>query len=85
MLCFAATHDIELTHLLKNHFENYHFEEKIQDGDVLFNYELQQGRATSRNAIMLLQVMGYDADIIEAASGRALSFLETGLWMEGEA
>lgn len=85
VLCFAATHDIELTHLLKNHFDNYHFEEKIQDGDVLFNYELQQGRATSRNAIMLLQVMGYDADIIEAASGRALSFLETGLWMEGEA
>lgn len=85
VICFAATHDIELTHLLKDHFDNYHFEEKIQDGDVLFNYELQQGRATSRNAIMLLQVMGYDADIIDAASKRALNFLETGLWMEGEA
>lgn len=84
-LCFAATHDIELTSLLKDHFDNYHFEEKIQDGDVLFNYELQKGKATSRNAIMLLKVMGYDETIIEAASKRATHFLETGMWMKGEA
>lgn len=85
VICFAATHDIELTELLKNHYENYHFEEKIQDGDVLFNYELQKGKATSRNAIQLLKVMGYDAQIIEAASQRAAHFLETGVWMKGGA
>ena len=27
ILCFAATHDIELTFLLENEFENYHFQE----------------------------------------------------------
>lgn len=81
VLCFAATHDIELTDLLSKSFDNYHFEEKVQDGDVLFNYELQTGKATTRNAIQLLKIMGYDNDIIESANQRAASFLETGIWM----
>ncbi len=27
-ICIAATHDIELTSLLENSYENYHFEER---------------------------------------------------------
>ena len=84
VLCFAATHDIELTELLKNSFDNYHFEEKIQDGDILFNYELQKGKATTRNAIQLLRIMGYETQIIESATDRAMRFLETGMWNNGE-
>lgn len=78
VLCYAATHDIELTHLLEEWYGNYHFEEQIVDDDVLFNYELNKGRATSRNAISLLKVMGYDEEIIKAARARADRFTETG-------
>ena len=78
VLCFAATHDIELTHLLEQWYSNYHFEEEIKDDDVLFNYQLKEGRATSRNAILLLKVMGYDEDIIAAARARADRFTDTG-------
>ena len=78
VLCFAATHDIELTHLLEQWYSNYHFEEEIKDDDVLFNYQLNKGRATSRNAISLLKVMGYDEAIISAARARADKFTETG-------
>ena len=78
VLCFAATHDIELTHLLEQWYGNYHFEEEIKDDDVLFNYQLKEGRATSRNAISLLKVMGYDEAIINAARARADKFTETG-------
>jgi DNA mismatch repair ATPase MutS len=78
VLCYAATHDIELTHLLEEWYGNYHFEEQIVDDDVLFNYELNSGRATSRNAISLLKVMGYDEEIIKAARARADRFTETG-------
>ena len=78
VLCFAATHDIELTHLLEEWYGNYHFEEQIKDDDVLFNYKLNTGRATSRNAISLLKVMGYDDEIILAARARADRFTETG-------
>lgn len=78
--CFAATHDIELTALLEGYFENYHFEEEIKDGDVLFNYRLQPGKATTRNAIKLLEIMGYEPDIIEKARTQADVFLKLGIW-----
>lgn len=81
ILCFAATHDIELTELLKADFANYHFEEDVRDGDVYFNYKLQDGRATTRNAIRLLEFMGYDGGIIEKAHAQAERFMEKGLWM----
>lgn len=80
VMCFAATHDIELTHLLENQYANYHFTEEIEDGDVLFSYQLLKGRATTRNAIKLLEVMGYEKNIIEQASQMANTFLETGIW-----
>ncbi len=78
VVAFAATHDIELTHLLEEWYANYHFEEEVVDDDVLFNYKLNSGRATSRNAIQLLKVMGYDDKIINAAKMRADRFTKTG-------
>ena len=78
--CFAATHDIELTQLLEERYENYHFEEEIKDKDVVFNYRLYPGKATSRNAIKLLEVMGYDEEIIENAMNLANRFLTDGIW-----
>ena len=80
VLCFAATHDGELTFLLEDRFDNYHFEEEILDNDVLFNYKLNSGRATGRNAIKLLSVMGFEETIVDNASKRAEAFLEKGLW-----
>ena len=80
VLCFAATHDIELTELLSGLYDNYHFEEEIRDGDILFNYTLREGRANSRNAIRLLEIMGYDCSIIQKAQRQAEDFLVKGIW-----
>ena len=79
--CFAATHDIELTELLSGLYRNYHFEEEIRDGDILFNYTLREGRANSRNAIRLLEIMGYDQTIIQKAQRQAEDFLQKGIWI----
>lgn len=79
--CFAATHDIELTYLLDEYYDNYHFSEEVADGEVLFNYELQPGRATSRNAIKLLEVMGYQKAIIDRAQSRAEHFMQSNDWV----
>ena len=82
ILCFAATHDIELTELLQGDFDNYHFEEDVRDGDVFFNYRLKEGKATSRNAIKLLELMGYDRDVIKKATDQAERFTQSGIWQE---
>ena len=79
-ICFAATHDGELTYLLENDYDNYHFEEEIKDNDVLFNYRLNTGRAVTRNAIKLLSVMGFPEDIVKHAECSAEDFLEKGVW-----
>jgi DNA mismatch repair ATPase MutS len=78
--CFAATHDVELTDLLSQAYENYHFEEQIEKGDVIFNYRLQKGKASSRNAIRLLEAIGYDEKIVRSAEKRAETFIGTGVW-----
>ncbi|MBE5862231.1 MAG: hypothetical protein E7295_05205 [Lachnospiraceae bacterium] len=80
VLCFAATHDIELTQLLDKMYDNYHFEEEIVNGDILFQYRLLPGKATTRNAIKLLEIIGYDQEVIQNAQGMAEDFLRTGRW-----
>ena len=79
-ICFAATHDIELARLLKDTYDNYHFEEVIEGEDVKFSYLLCEGKATSRNAIKLLKVLGYDDALVKNAEKMATNFLETGKW-----
>jgi len=80
VMCFAATHDIELTHILEDNYSNYHFEEEIRDNDILFSYELKKGRAPSRNAIKLLSIIGYEEKIINKAEESAASFMINNRW-----
>lgn len=80
VICFAATHDIELTTLLEKEYENFHFEEEVRDGDIYFAYQLLPGKASTRNAIQLLSIMGYEEAIIERAGRRAQAFAESGQW-----
>ena len=80
VLCFAATHDIELTQLLNDKFDLCHFEGIVSDNDVHFDYLVKEGPATNRNAISLLGLLGYDENIVDNAQGLADKFLKTGHW-----
>lgn len=80
IMCMAATHDIELTSLLEDYYDNYHFEEEIIDNDVRFNYKLLEGKSKTRNAIKLLGLIGYDDSIIDNAKLMADSFINTNKW-----
>jgi DNA mismatch repair ATPase MutS len=79
-MCFAATHDVELTYLLEEQFENYHFEEQLSEGDISFDYRLRKGRADSRNAIRLLSMIGFEKELVSKAQGRVEAFLGKGIW-----
>lgn len=80
VLCFAATHDIELTALLADEFDLAHFEGHVTDNDVHFDYLIKEGPATNRNAISLLGLLGYDENIVDNAQALADKFLTTGHW-----
>ena len=80
VLSFAATHDIELSYILDSLYDNYHFEEEVKEKEVVFSYILKKGRATSRNAIRLLDMLEYDLGIVEGAAKAARDFEEKGVW-----
>lgn len=79
-ICFAATHDLELAHILQKYYENYHFEEQVENNDIIFDYSLRKGKAMTRNAIKLLGIMGYDKKIIESSEKLANDFQKNGVW-----
>ncbi len=79
-LVFAATHDIELTLILEKYYSNYHFQERIEANEVLFDYKLYEGKAVSKNAIKLLDMLQFPKDITAAAEASAEEFLVTGEW-----
>ncbi len=79
-LCVAATHDIELTRMLNDGYDNYHFEETVTDEGITFDYKIKPGPTRTRNAIKLLEFMGFDAQLIENAQRLAQGYDATGQW-----
>lgn len=76
-LSFVATHDIELTEMLKKQCDNVHFEETVtEDRGITFDYVLKQGPSVTRNAIALLKVMDYPEKIVDQAQKEARYFDE---------
>ena len=66
-LAMVASHDIELTQLLKDQYDNFHFSEQITDGGITFSYQIQPGPADSKTAIRLLEFMGFPVEITREA------------------
>ncbi len=79
-MIIAATHDGELTEMLKGLYRNMHFGETVTGGDVSFDYILRDGASEGRNAIRLLAEAGYGAEITDGARRCAREFEETGEW-----
>ena len=58
-----------------------HFEETVtEDGEVLFDYIIKEGAATTRNAIKLLGSMGFDRKLVTRANERAQRYSVEGKW-----
>lgn len=67
----VATHDLELVDRLRGLYAPYHFADAVSDDGLSFDYRLQHGPATTRNAIALLAQRGAPADLIAYALERA--------------
>lgn len=57
----VSTHDLELGELEKesnNKIKNYHFKEYYKDNEIYFDYKLNLGISTTRNAMYLINMIG---------------------------
>ena len=79
-LCIVATHDIEMTDILIDIYDNYHFREQITAEGIHFDYKIYNGWTTTRNAIQLLDFMDYPAEIVSQAQTYAETFETTHKW-----
>lgn len=80
-ICFAATHDVELSELLKEHYEPYYFTEEIIDGVMTFPYKIHKGIAGQGNAIKLLRLMEFEPEITDNAEKLCREYKEKGRWI----
>lgn len=67
----AATHDAELVDLLRGEYSAYHFADSIGPDGLMFEYRLEPGPATTRNAIALLELHGAPQAVVRSALARA--------------
>lgn len=77
-IIITATHDRELASMLSDRYDNFHFEETISGNDISFAYKMEPGIAVTRNAIRLLEIVGYDKGITEKADELAKRYENTG-------
>tara|TARA_R110001592_G_scaffold123331_8_gene331180 strand:- start:4329 stop:5939 length:1611 start_codon:yes stop_codon:yes gene_type:complete len=64
---FVSTHDTELTDMLIDSYELYHFSELIDSKSVDFDFKLKTGKLKNRNAIKILQINQYPEEVISEA------------------
>ena len=72
-MVFVSTHDIELASLLSDSYTLFHFAEIVDNNAIHFDYKLKPGKLTTKNAIRILELSNYPAQIIDEA--RKLSTL----------
>lgn len=63
VLVVGATHDIELTGMLKDCYDNYYFTENVKLENI-FDYKLRKGVVYTSNAIKLLERFDFPEEII---------------------
>ena len=59
--------ELQLSILLENTYNNYHFNESIQENSIFFDYKIKPGKANTRNAIELLRITQFPIDIYQRA------------------
>ncbi|HWG66891.1 MAG TPA: hypothetical protein VN662_05700 [Rhodanobacteraceae bacterium] len=74
-IVLVTTHDVELQAMLGYRYALYHFQEN-PDADGYFDYRLRPGPATERNAIRLLDRLGFPRDITATALAYAGAGIE---------
>jgi hypothetical protein len=63
----VATHDVEVLDLLGDAYAARHFREQVERDALTFDYRIQDGRSSTRNAIALLAFMQYPDELVRRA------------------
>lgn len=68
-LGFVATHDLQLIPQIPQ-YSPYYFTENVTKEDLLFDYKIRKGITSTRNAVKILEFLGYDSKLIQRINQR---------------
>ncbi|MGO1368875.1 MAG: MutS-related protein [Senegalia sp. (in: firmicutes)] len=71
----VATHDLNLIPLIHNYIR-YYFMENMTDEGMIFDYKLRKGISPTRNAIKILEYIGYPKELLKNIDKRLVSIKE---------
>ncbi|MBX4261208.1 DNA mismatch repair protein MutS [Clostridium estertheticum] len=71
-LVSVATHDLEIATMVGDLYECYYFTENVGEDGLEFDYQIKSGISSTRNAIKVLEFMGYPQEIIYKTNERII-------------
>lgn len=69
-LVIVATHDLEITNMVRETYYNYYFTENVTKEGLNFEYKIKEGISPTRNAVKILEYLGYPQEIINNINRR---------------
>ena len=66
---FVATHDLQIASMV-NGYKCYYFTENVDENGLKFDYHMREGISPTRNAVKLLEYIGYPKNIINKINER---------------
>jgi DNA mismatch repair ATPase MutS len=66
-IVIVSTHDIELADMLEAEYDLYHFTETVENSELHFDHKIKAGQLRTRNAIKILEMANYPADVTREA------------------
>jgi DNA mismatch repair ATPase MutS len=63
----VSTHDIELSEMLAQEYELFHFTETVENDQLNFDHKIKSGKLTTRNAIKILELANYPTEVLREA------------------
>ena len=79
-LYMISSHDIELVVASGAVNDNYHFDSRYVDGRIVFDYQIKQGSAVTKNAVNTLKSLHFPSEITLTAQELIEQYEETGKW-----
>ena len=79
-LYMISSHDIELVAASGAVNDNYHFDSRYVDGKIVFDYQIKQGAAVTKNAVNTLKSLHFPSEITRTSQELIEQYEKTGKW-----
>lgn len=79
-LYMISSHDIELVAASGAVNDNYHFDSRYVDGEIVFDYQIMQGAAVTKNAVNTLKSLHFPSEITQTSQELIRQYEKTGKW-----